>query len=467
MQNNNNRNKKERKSFRALSALLFASVFFSTPAFAKLSAEQIKVYTSADEGQRVHFLIGRAKLGQYKLTTELLQAVPLQGPHAANRVLYITGLNLRTQGNLTGAVEKFRAALASDPSLTLVRTDLAQTLIELGQSDSAKHHLKLLEAEAPTPQQAQSIRGAIETIDEKKPVKVNGYISLAPTTNVNSGSNHSTVTSRNPALADSPILEITDSQKKPGIGIAAGLSLGYQKRLGNHLEAVLTADLDGRIYDNYLYNGISLGQTAELRYHVANGYFGIGAIADQSIDPNKPDAIYKNINYHSYGPRISMRHSIGQKNQLSASAVYEWRKFATGAPFDSIDYRGDVTWNHAFDASFNAGLTIGYEKLTSGINFNSFGTGFMGISTYKELPFGITLGTNLQARYTAFDAMNPYAFITREDYRGTASISVTKRDLNFMGFAPAVSYTYNRNFSNIELWDFDSHNVDFRFTKDF
>jgi outer membrane protein len=44
---------------------------------------------------------------------------------------------------------------------------------------------------------------------------------------------------------------------------------------------------------------------------------------------------------------------------------------------------------------------------------------------------------------------------------------LTKRDWNIIGFAPSISYNYTNNLSNINLYDYDNHAVDFRLTKDF
>jgi outer membrane protein len=461
---------KERGQNRAFCCLLTAVISFgalSLPAQAALTPEQIKLYQSANESQRVHFLIGRAKIGQYQLISELLQHFPLQGQHAANRTLYIQGLILNGQGDLTGAVEKYRAALANDPSLTLVRTELAQTLVKLGENDSAKHHLKLLEADAPNPNVAAGIRSFIDRIDASRPITFNGFISVAPSTNVNSGSSHSTVYSANPAFKDAPNLDITDSRKQSGIGVAAGLSAGYTKRLGNHWEAVLAGDISGQVYDNYIYNSFGLSQSAEMRYHLDNGYVGFGGIADQSFNPNAQNFVHDGMIYHSLGPRVSFRHFIGQQDQISGSVVYEWRDFADSTFHDGQDYRGDLSWSHAFDSSMNVSLTGGYEKLTTNSAYNSFGTAFIGFNVYKELPLGITTDANAQGRYTLFDSQNPTAGMTREDERLIGALTVTKRDFNIFGFAPALSYSYTRNFSNIALWDYDSHAVDFRLTKDF
>lgn len=462
---------KERGTIRALSHLCAIFISLSAlvlPVNAALTAEQIKIYGSADESQRVHFLIGRAKIGQYQLAADLLQKFPLQGPHAANRTLYVQGLILNGQGDMTGAVKKYRAALANDPSLTLVRTELAQTLVKLGENDSAKHHLQLLEADAPDPKVAAGIRSFIDGLDESHPVTFSGFISIAPSTNMNSGSSHDTVYSTNPAFKDAPNLDITASKKQSGIGLSAGLSAGYSKRLGNHWEAVLAGDISGQAYRNKNYDGLSFSQSAEMRYHLENGYIGFGGIANQSFNPNANNLMIDGLTYHGYGPRVSFLHFLGQHDKISGSAVYEWRDFAGSSFIDAKDYRAELSWSHSFDSSLNIALTSGYEKLTEGRDFASYGTAFTGLSLYKEFPMGVTANANLQGRYTLFDGENPYVpGMKREDERIVGALTLTKRDFNIMGFAPALTYSYTRNFSNIALWDFDAHNVDFRLTKDF
>ncbi len=459
-----------RGTSRALFSLFAGLISFGAlalPAHATLTSEQIKVYSSADESQRVHFLIGRAKLGQHQLASELLQKFPLQGPHAANRTLYIQGLILNGEGDLTGAVDKYRAALANDPSLTLVRTELAQTLVKLGENDSAKHHLQLLEADASDPRTAENIRSFIERIDASHPVTFSGFISVAPSTNVNSGSSHDKVYSANPIFKDAPNLDITDSKKQSGVGVAAGLSAGYSKRLGNHWEAVLSGDVSGQIYDNRIYNSASTEQSAEMRYHLENGYVGFGGIASQTFNPNANNLMVDGLTYHSFGPRVSFVHYLGQHDRLSGSAVYEWRDFAGSSFNDGHDYRGDLTWSHSVNSSLNVSIKSGYEKLTTPLAYNSFASGFVGLDIYKELPLGVTVDANLQGRYSVFDDQNPIAGMIRQDERLIGAITLTKRDFNIYGFAPALSYSYTRNFSNIALWDFDAHAVDFRLTKDF
>ncbi|MDE2445899.1 MAG: hypothetical protein KGO94_06955, partial [Alphaproteobacteria bacterium] len=106
----------------------------------EITPAQAAFYQSRNESDRVRFLIRLSKTGMHDLAAELLKRFPLQGAHAANRTLFIEGLILEGRKDLKGASRKFRDALASDPSLTLVRTELAQVLMQMNEPDSAKHH---------------------------------------------------------------------------------------------------------------------------------------------------------------------------------------------------------------------------------------------------------------------------------------------------------------------------------------
>lgn len=460
-----------RKNNSIVSCWLFVALFLgaiASPAEAArpLTAAQISVYESADEGQRVHFLIERAKMGDSELVETLLQHYPLVGAHAPNRTLFIQGLVLESQSNLTGAAKKYREALARDPSLTLVRVQLAQVLGSLGQDDSAKHHLQLLEAEAPNDDVANSIKSFMDRIDAKRPITFSGFVSAAPSTNINSGSSHTQVYA--PGFGQDVTFDIyAADQKQSGIGIAAGVSAGFSKRLGNHWEAVLAADISTGIYADKDYNSVGLSQSAEMRYHLKNGYLGIGGIADQTVNPNANDLLTNGLTYHSFGPRLSMLRFLGNHNMLHASAVYEWRDYANSTLLDGSAFLSEASINHGIDQTSNFTVSGGFDKINSNLASQSYGTYFGVFGLYKELPMGISLNANTQARFSTFDELNSSFMVTRQDQRYVGAIAITKRDLNFYGFAPEVTYTYTRNVSNIALYDYDSHAVDLRLTKDF
>jgi outer membrane protein len=443
-------------------AAFCALVFFCSPSLsanAAPSAQQLEAYEAAPENERVQLLMHLAKNGQQDDAAYLLQQFPLEGRHAANRKLFIEGLILKAKGDLTGAAENFRAALAQDPSLTLVRAELAQTLVVLQEDDSAKHHLKLLAADAPNDEAAQGVRSFLEQVDNRKPYKISGYVSLAPSSNLNNGSKHTTVYS--PVFGG--FLDIDQAgQANSGIGLAGGVKGAYSKRLGNDLTFVAAGSVDSRIYNNPDFNSYSLSQSIEMRHLVKHGYLGLGAVSSQALENDDIG-----ISYVSYGPRLSTSLQLTAKNHFSSSATYEWRNNLENGGTDGTALMFDAAWTHGFNSSFSGTLFGGYDVITSDAKTQSYNSISGGFSIYKELPFGVTTNATAMAVQNDFVGYYALAGAFRKDTRLIGSIELTKRDWNIIGFAPSISYNYTNNLSNINLYDYDNHAVDFRLTKDF
>ena len=439
--------------------LLSGNVMAAAPTAPVITANQMDFYQSSTEADRVHFLIDLAKHGQQELAAELLHRVPLQGPHAENRTLFIQGLILEARHDLKGAARSFRDALANDPKLTLVRTELVQVLMALDEKDSAKHHLQLLEADAPDATAAAGIRTFIEKIDQSRPYFLSGYISVAPSTNINRGSSHNTVYS--PYFGSD--LSISAANKaQSGLGASGGLSLGYIKPLGERFQAVVAGNVDVDLYGDSQFDSVSTSESAELRYLLDNGFVSAGGAFSQGLDPAG-----RSLTYNSYGPRIALNYQLNQRNLLKASILDEFRKYPNSTVLDGNAILLDLAITHAIDSSMNFTTFGGYEKVNAGLPSLAYSSFYGGLNFYKELPLGITLDVNGQVRLSTFDGDDPFALVTRQDHRYVAAATLTKRDLNLLGFAPSVTYTYTLNQSNIALFDFNSHAINFSLTKDF
>ena len=430
----------------------------------QLTAHDFALYQSASESMRVHALIAFAKAGQQEQAAELLQRFPLRGPHAANRTLFIEGLILEGRRDLFGAARKFRAALADDPKLTLVRAELAQVLVGLDETDSATHHLKLLEADAPNAADAAGIRSFIDKIGDQKPYSFSGFVSVAPSTNVNNGSNHSILTS-DVFGSDFDPNGVIINQKQSGLGFSGGLSAGFSKRLNDRLQLVLGSGINGNIYTDSQYNSASTSEAAELRYMISDGYLGFGGTASQSFA--QPTLSSIELSNHAYGPRVAVTYQITQRDLLNSSISYEWRDYPYNGLLNGTALHSDMAITHAIDSSMNFTLFGGFENVKNQDLAKSYSTYFGGLNIYKEFPMGLTINGNAQVRVSPFGGSDALTNATRFDTRYVGSLTLTKRDFNFWGFAPSVNYAYTLNNSNNPLFDYDSHAVNFNFTKDF
>jgi outer membrane protein len=437
-------------------------LFCAQPAIAqqlKPSVDQLAMYEAAPEEERVKLLVRLAKSDLGDVAQGLLQTYPLQGPHAENRTFYINGIILKSRGDLTGAAKQFRAALSNDPSLTLVRSELAATLVALEQDDSAKHHLKLLAAEAPTQEEAAGIRSFIEQVDSRKPYKINGFVSLAPSSNLNYGSKRKTVYS--PVFNDNLAID-KESRAKSGLGVAGGVNGAYTQRLGNDLTFLAAGGASASVYDNSEFNSYGFSQTAELRHAIEHGYVSLGAVGSQSLSNDD-----FGLSYISYGPRVAFNLQVAPQDSVNASVVHEWRNSLHSDGIESTVVMVNGAWTHGFDASFNTTVFAGYDVINTKFDETSYTTKSAGLSIYKEMPFGITTNLTGRAARSNFKGYSNLGGAFREDTRLSGSIELTKRDWNWMGFAPSLEYSYTENLSNINLYDFNAHAVDFRLTKEF
>jgi outer membrane protein len=438
-------------------ALCALVLFVAVPAHATSpNTLQLAAYEQASELERVRLLMSIAKSPDADQVTYLLKLHPLEGPYAANRTLFIEGMVLKSKGKYTEAAKNFRAALADDPKLTLVRAELAETLVILQQDDSAMHHLRLLAAEAPNEQAATGIRSFIDQVDARTPYKFTGYVSFAPSTNVNSGSKHTTVYS--PALG----INFATEQPKSGLGVAGGVSGAYSKRLGDDLMFVASGGVDARLYDDPIFNSYGMNQSLELRHLLQQGYVGIGLVSSQQLDNQNYEP-----SYISYGPRVSASLQVSPLDHLSISVFHEWSEpFIQGAK-NSTTLMLDAAWTHAWDATLNATLFGGFDHVKTDLKVSSYQTVSAGLSVYKELTYGITVNIVGQVGKIDYAGFNALAGVTRSDKKVSGSLTLTKRDFNFQGFAPSATYSLSDTFSNINNYDSVSHAVDFRLTKDF
>ena len=432
-----------------------------------LTEHDFALYQSASEDMRVHALITFAKAGQQEQAAELLRKFPLRGPHAANRTLYIEGLILEGRHDLFGAARKFRAALADDPKLTLVRSELAQVLIGLDETDSAAHHLRLLEADAPSATEAAGIRSFIDKIGDKKPYSISSFVSVAPTTNVNNGSNHDKLISDNIGNAF-PGIDPTGSinnQKQSGLGLTGGLNAGFSKRVSDRVQFVLGAGVNASVYTDSQFDSASTSESAEMRYLLADGYIGLGGIASQNFVPPSSNSVV--LTYKDYGPRVSVSYQLTQRDLLNTSLTYVWRDYANSIIADGTALHTDLAITHAIDSAMNVTAFGGFDSAKTQDPSSSYETYFGGLNVFNEFPMGMTIDANAQVRISPFNGVDFLTGLTRFDTRYSGGITLTKRDLNFVGFAPSMSYSYTLNKSNIALFDFDSHSINFNLTKDF
>ena len=415
------------------------------------SQQQLESFAQLEDKGRLRLLVDLIRSGQHELAEELLRTRPFTGPFAANRALFVEGMILRAKGDREAAVRNYRAALSRDPSLTLVRMELAHTLYELGEDDGAKHHLELLMSAAPSPEHARSLRSFVDAIDARRPWRANAYVSIAPSTNVYGGTTNDTYYWNG--------IPFEFRGQETGVGLAGGLNGAYVKRFGPRLSGIVAGGVDGRKYEDADFDTALVSQSAELRFENPRGHVGIGATAWEQWRGDGGENF-------SYGPRITALHrftpSLIARGSLSAD-----RRDYEDDNRDGFHLTAEGRLTTVIDPTLSIyGLgSIEYEKTE--LASTDYVAQTLGFGVYREFSHGLTFGGEVSLRHEGYEGDFSILGEPREDWRGNVTMNLTKRDFTIFGYAPVVEYSYTRNMSNVPFFEYDAHGLDFRLTKAF
>ena len=305
------------------------------------------------------------------------------------------------------------------------------------------------------------MRAFISSMDARRRWQFSTYMTVAPSTNLNQGSDKSIV-----LLNGIPFLLGERNVKHAGVGIATGLQGGYFHPLSESVDLVTSVGLHVKRYKQSEFNdtigSISLGP----RWRTDRGFVGLHGLAEtRQIE----DADY----FKSWGILLSTGYSLSAQNIVFGDFSCSKRSFDENWRGSNLEY-----WNgHACSVNgrFEHHLdSRTYVRALGGIGRENTGRDHLdnryysgGLGVYRELPTGVSL--YLQALYTKRVYLGDYPGLMerRDDDRYDLSVNVIKRDLHIFGLAPMLQYTYTINKSNVEFLAFDAHGVSLTMTKKF
>ena len=412
-------------------------------------------FAQLSEKHRLHTLIRLIQTGRHELAARLLETYPFTGPLAANRELFLKGMILKARGDLNGAVEHYRAALASDPNLSLVRMELAHTLFLLEEDDGARHHLGLLQSAAPTIETSKQFDRFIDSIDARRPWAFNAYVSLAPSTNFNNGTSEETI-----IINGLPFTVSGNSREKSGVGVRGGANGSYRFRTGLDLDVIVGAGINFTEYEGNEFDDLIFSQSLMVQKKYPRGRVTAGVVATERFTGSEEFS-------WSVGPQVSVYHRLAPKLSLYAKLRH------TVIDYEQADYRSGhkMTIENRLGYAFNPGtvayLFAGGERSVTDRNHLDYWAGFGGLGLYYEAPAGITIYAEAEIRRQIHDGIYPVIFERRKDTRADISVSLHKRDFDFMGVTPQLHYSYIRNFSNSPIDRYEAHGANVTLTRKF
>ena len=405
--------------------------------------------------------------GQFDLAERLLSRTNYTAvSDIAVKKFYIGSIR-RAQGRNDEAIALFREILDQHPELGRVRMALATTLYQSKDDEAARHHLDLVLAEsASNPNLSNTVKSFINAIDGRRRWDASAYVTIAPSTNFNQGSQDSIVYLTDAQGTALPFVLSDANRGKSGVGISAGVQASYRQPVADQLDVILSGGINTKTYRDSDFNDAQFNIAAGPRMQFEWGYLGLYGLADQRFYANELYAF-------SYGGLVSATVRLGPQDVTFADLTCQHRDFEKDWKGSDLRYQdGHVCavsgrYEHAFDSLTLLRVLAGVGQERTGHGHLDNDNWNIGAGISRDLPWGISLYGQVQYTKRDFDGAYPGSGVFRSDDRWDFSTTVIKRDWIVFDMAPSLQYTYTVNGSNVGFFNYDAHSVNLTLTKRF
>jgi outer membrane protein len=393
---------------------------------------------------------------KYDAARPLLAALATDNQFPVERQ-FLEGIVASKTGDLPGAVKKFRTILTEKPSETRVRFELARSLYDQGHKRAADYHFKLAEqslAKLP-PDVARIISGYRRAIRAQKGWSFSTQFGIAPDTNINSATND-----RQVDIFGLPFDLNDGSRAKSGIGQI--IALQGQARI--KLSALYDVDVIGATtLTNYKGTSFDdLGATFSVgpSRQFDNLRLGIGGTVSQRWYGGS--ILSRGFGVRAYGD-VRLNHGADLSVEMALRKVDNYRNDG----YDGGQVSLSVTYEQPLQRQMVASVGVTAKRdLLDQKEYGSMDFGlFAGLGA--ELPWGMNAGVSLQGGWSRFGEASFIFGKTRTDLRLDGQAYLGLRSIRVFGFSPSVNYLYSFNNSNISLYDFSRHRVEFSIARYF
>ncbi|MGH1351777.1 MAG: surface lipoprotein assembly modifier, partial [Methyloligellaceae bacterium] len=395
------------------------------------------------------------KAGRYDVLEKLLTKEEYSRAINPVQRMFFLGLVYKSQSRFKDTVAIYRKILAKSPGFNRVRLELAHTLFLMKEYTSAKHHFDLVIASSDNKDFRLRIQKFIDVIYKKRKWNVSAYASLVPSTNINNGTSAETI-----YVNGLPFTVDNSSREKSGIGLSAGINAGYALSVTDKLDFVFGGGLHVKQYEGEEFDDNIISLEVGPRYRFQNGYVGIYATAMKRWYGGEDYA-------YNWGGRLHGSYRVSSKDVLFSDLSCQEKKHDEQTWKDGHNCGVAVSLDHYLNSKSFMRVLGGGGLDKNEQEHLDYNMGYAGLGFYQEIPFGVSLYVEGKYHNFDYDGISPGSTEGRLDQRYEAKVHITKRDWNYMGYAPMLQYQYIYNDSNIDIHKFDAHNINLTLTKKF
>lgn len=414
--------------------------------------QPIEIELTAEELLQV--IRGLVASGQYDKADQMLKQA---GPDIADQasVSFLKARIAEQRGDVEEANELYRQILAASPQLVRVRLQLARNLFLSGRDRAAKYHFNYaLTGDLPDAVR-QGIKNTLAKIRARERYRLDFGLSLTPNSNLNGGPDLTSVD-----LFGLPFELSDEARKVSGFGVTGFVAGSYFLPLGSTTKLRSTASVWRADYSNNEFDDTT------------------ATIASGPSWSNGSETIWMAVTG-------SRRWYGGQRFQNSGGVKMRVEKgLASGSVLIAdLEFRGLDFDQRDYDDGNQFSLATSLYRILSGTSRGvyvmravryyaaepswSYGQIGLGFGYRKELPRGFSVEIRPDITYRSYDRPHVTFGKQRQDLVASLSLEWTKRDWRLYGFAPTTGYQYTEAFSNLEIFSYSRHSVNFGMARSF
>jgi tetratricopeptide (TPR) repeat protein len=437
---------------KGLASLVLAAVLAPAPSLAQQGADSA-VATARATFEHAEALVAQ---GRFDEARAVLAAAPRGDDYARTYGAFVDGRLAEATGRLTVARDAYRAILARHPGLARVRLHLARVLTALEDVEAARHHFDFVlgapDLAAPL---ADRVRADLRALDNVKRWSAQAYVTVAPTTNMTSGTSQERV-----SIGGLDFKPAESGRARSGVGVLYGADVAYAAPFADDWGWLATLSTAHRDHSGRAFDDRSVRASAGLRYTLPAGVVTAEMTGQRRWFGGRDYML-------GFGPQITARGFVGVANRLTASVSAVAQRFDELGHQDGRRISASASWDRfTWPGQF---LRVGalFERETTRSVHTTFSE-YGGLAGYNiDLPWALTAYPELSYAWRTYDGDFPLMGRPRRDRRFVAAVTLLKKDLSLWGFAPRVQVSYTDNRSNVKLYEYDRLDASLTLTRAF
>ncbi|MBB5516676.1 hypothetical protein FHS89_002716 [Rubricella aquisinus] len=420
-----------------------------------MAEEGTTPYTDLTQSQQLSVIHTLIEQGRPYDAQTLLSASRFSEGELGFQAAFLQARLFRGEGFRAEAIALLRQILAERPDFARVRLELAEVLAEDGQVEAARHHLSLLAQSATTMTDRQRFEQFIAAISPEAPLQLRGAITLAPSTNINSGTRAETIT-----VFGQPFAINQSNRQTSGMGLRINASGTYTLPVDAAAQPYVALSLTHTDYEQAAFDQF----VGDLRFGVQIGpqerRWRIEALGDRRLQAGRPLDT-------AFGGRITHRRSLGPR----WSGDFELGSVRRASLTDPLATTRTNGVEARFTRSLGAGrgLSFGAEvDRVRAYDRPQAGNTGRALSIGAFTPLGtLTLGAQIKAGTRAHDGLFPGVGEVRWDRYTEASLNMQDSRLSLFGLSPRLTLIRTVQDSNVAFYQFSRFGADLTLTRAF